>query len=81
MAPSYDQALYEPSTSLGSAYQHAASAPVQGEMENLENARYLKLAKQKKQPKVEGDKSNDFNEGENVARDIIQMQKLCSMKM
>ena len=50
MAPNHDQALYEPSTSLGSTYQHAALAPAQRETEDLENARYLKLAKQKIRP-------------------------------
>ena len=48
MAPNHDQALYEPSTSLGSTYQHGALAPAQRETEDLGNARYLKLAKQKK---------------------------------
>ena len=64
MEPRHDQALYEPSTSLGSAHHHAASAPAPGEMENIEDARYLRLAKQKKQPKVEGDNKADFNEGD-----------------
>ena len=48
MAPRHDQALYEPSTSLGSTYQHVALAPAHTETEDLENSRYLKLAKQKK---------------------------------
>ena len=68
IAPGHDQTLYEPSTLLGSAYQHAALAPAQGETENLENAHYLKLAKQKKRPKVKGDKNNDFNEGEKCGK-------------
>ena len=63
MAPNHDQTLYEPSTSIGLAHQNAASAPAPGEMEHLEHAQYLKLAKQKKRPKVEGDRSIDFNEG------------------
>ena len=61
MAPHHDQTLYEPSTAIGSAHPNAASAVI--EMEHLENAQYLKLAKQKKRPKIEGDKSIDFNEG------------------
>ena len=67
MGPRHDQATYEPTTSLGSAHHlaiNAALAPTQGEMENIENAHYLRLAKQKKRPKVEGDKNADFNEGD-----------------
>ena len=40
---------------------NTASAPMPGELENLEQARYLKLVKQKKKPKVEADKYADFN--------------------
>ena len=72
MGPRHDQSTYEPSTSLGSAHHlaiNAASAPTQGEMESLENARYLRLAKQKKRPKVEGDKMlTSTKEIKNVAR-------------
>ena len=67
MGPRHDQATYEPTTSLGSAHHLAinvALAPTQGEMENIENARYLRLAKQKKRPKVKGDNKADFNEGD-----------------
>ena len=64
MAPHHDQTLYEPSAVIGSAHPNAASAPTVIEMEHLENAQYLKLARQKKRPKIEGDKSIDFNEGE-----------------
>ena len=63
MAPHHDQILYEPSTTIGSTHPNAALAPTVIEMEHLENAQYLKLAKQKKRPKIEGDKSIDFNEG------------------
>ena len=42
-----------------------ASAPTPGEVENLEQAKYLKLAKPKrKQPKVELDKLAESNEGQ-----------------
>ena len=42
-----------------------ASAPTPGELENLEQAKYQKLAKQKrKQPMVKPDKNADSNEGE-----------------
>ena len=67
MGPRHDQSTYEPSTSLGSAHHLAintALAAAQGEMESLENARYLRLAKQKKRPKMEADKNADFNEGD-----------------
>ena len=63
MGPHHDQILYEPPT-IGSAHPNIASAPTAIEMEALEQAQYLKLAKQKKRPKIEGDKSIDFNEGE-----------------
>ena len=43
----------------------AASAPTPGELETLEQAKYLKLAKQKKkQPKVEPDNLAESNGGE-----------------
>ena len=60
--PHHGQILYEPPT-IGPAYSNTASAPTAMEMEALEQAQYLKLAKQKKRPKMEGDKSNDFDEG------------------
>ena len=62
MAPHHDQMLYEPPT-IGSTHPSTALAPTAIEMEALEHAQYLKLAKQKKRPKVEGDRSIDFNEG------------------
>ena len=67
MGHRHDQSTYEPSTSLGSAHHlaiNAALAPTQGEMESLENARYLRLAKQKKRPKINADKNADFNKGD-----------------
>ena len=62
MGPHHDQILYEPPT-IGSAYPNIALAQTATEMEALEQAQYLKLAKQKKRPKVEGDRIIDFNEG------------------
>ena len=62
MGPHHDQILYKPPT-IGPAHPNIASAPTAIEMEALEQAQYLKLAKQKKRPKMEGDKSNDFDEG------------------
>ena len=67
MGPRHDQSTYEPSTSTGSVHPlaiNAASAPTHGEIDSLEQARYLRLAKQKKKPKVEADKYADFNEGD-----------------
>ena len=68
MDPRHDQATYEPSTSTGSVHHlaiNAASAPTQGEIDNLEHAHYLRLAKQKKRPKIEADKYAEINEGDN----------------
>ena len=53
--------------STGSAHPlaiAAASAPTQGEIDSLEQARYLRLAKQKKRPKIKQDKHADFNKGD-----------------
>ena len=62
MAPHLDQMPNEPPT-IGSTQPTNASAPTAIEMEALKQAQYLKLAK-KKRPKIEGDRSFDFNEGE-----------------
>ena len=62
MAPHLDQMPYEPPI-IGSTHPTNASAPTAIEMEALKQAQYLKLAK-KKRPKIEGDRSFDFNEGE-----------------
>ena len=67
MGPRHDQSTHEPSTSLGSAHHlaiNAASAPTQGDMESIENAQYLRLAKQKKRPIMDADKNADFNKGD-----------------
>ena len=72
MGPRHDQSTYEPSTSTGSAIPLAiatASASKQGEIDSLEQVHYLRLAKQKKRPKVEPDKHADFKkETKNMAR-------------
>ena len=61
MTPHSDQLPYEPPT-IGSTHPTNASAPTAIEMEALEQAQYLKLAR-KKRPKTEGDRSFDFKEG------------------
>ena len=62
MEPHHGQILYEPPI-IGPAFSNTASAPTAIEMEALEQAQYLKLAKKQKKPKMEGDNSNDFGEG------------------
>ena len=59
--PNHGQILYEPPT-IGPAYSNTASAPTAIDVEALEQAQYLKLAKKQKKPK-EGDNSNDSGEG------------------
>ena len=61
MEPHHGQILYELPT-IGPAYSNTASAPTAIEMEALEQAQYLKLARKQKKPK-EGDNSNDSGEG------------------
>ena len=67
MEPGPNQLTYESSTSTGSAQPLAiatASAPTQGEIDSLEQARYLRLAREKKKSKDEADKYADFKEGD-----------------
>ena len=67
MGPRHHQPTYKSTRFTGSTQPVAtitASAPMPGELENLEQARYLRLAKQKKKPKVEADKYADSNKGE-----------------
>ena len=64
MEPHHGETLYLPELPIiGPSYSNTATAPTAIEMEALEQAQYLKLAKQKKRPKMEGDKSNNFDEG------------------
>ena len=68
MGPGHHPPTYESAMSTVSTLPVVttmASAPRSGELENLEQAKNLRLAKQKrKQPKVELDKNADSNKGE-----------------
>ena len=67
MGPGHHQPTYEsmmPTGSTPTVATNMASAPTPGEFEKLEQARYLKLAKQKKRLKVQADKYADFNKRE-----------------
>merc|ERR1711954_31968 len=61
MEPHHGQILYEPPIT-GPSYSNTATAPKAIEMEALEQAQYLKLARKQKKPK-EGDNSNNSGEG------------------
>ena len=61
MTPHSDQMPYEPPI-IGSTHPTNASAPTAIEMEALEQAQYLKLARNKR-PKMEGDRNFNSNEG------------------
>ena len=67
MGPGYHPPTYKSAMSTGSTppvVTTTASAPTPGELENLEQAKYLRLAKQKRKPKVKADKTADSNKGE-----------------
>ena len=64
MGPHHGETVYLPELPIiGPSYSTTATAPTAIEMEALKHAQYLKLAKQEKRPKIEGDKSIDFDEG------------------
>ena len=75
MAPRHDQALYEPSTSLGSAYQHAALAPAPGQVENLRMPVTSGWLSRRNDPKSKGTRAMTSMKEKNVARGIIRMQR------
>ena len=67
MGPGQHPPTYKSTMSTRSAppvVTSMATAPTPGELENLEQAKYLRLAKQKRKPKVEVNKTADSNEGE-----------------